>query len=139
MAQRTVKGLKSFITRCINQEPDGNFCYYNMWPRLNIKDEEVLADLQKYVNKKHIKYLFIVDNVEEARPQRTGEEPEFYRPITYMRVFSKNPYQSNTFVIAFWGTSWGDEWQLDKILEGLKDFPEYSTIIRLEEEKDGRN
>ena len=130
---KTIRGFKMFTTKCINEEPEGNYCWYNIWPEVEVTDE-LLDELQKYVDKKHIQYLFIVNNVEEARPQRSGMEPEFYRPTSMMRYFSENRYQNNTFFISFWGENWFEEksWDLDKILEGMKDFPEYSTIIRLE-------
>ena len=133
MNKNKIIRLKKFITRCINEEPNGNFCYYNINLKLDINNEEIIKNLQDYVNKKHIKYLFIVDNVEEARPQRTGKEPSFYRPTSYMNIFSKNEFQNNTFIIAFWGKSWGDEWKLNEIMEGMKCFPKYSNIIKLEE------
>ena len=129
---RTIKGLKRFITENIHEEPDGNFCWYNMWPKIDVEDNTVIEDLQAYVNKKNIKYMFVVSNIEETRPQRTGEEPEFYRPSSEMRVFSKCEEHNNTFVIAFWGKCWGEDWNLDKILEGMEDFPAYAKTIRLE-------
>lgn len=129
---RTVKALKQFITKNIHSEPDGNFCWYNLWPKVDVTDQAVIDDLQKYVDKRHIKYMFIVSNVEESRPQRTGEEPEFYRPASCMRVFSRCSDHNNTFVIAFWGNCWGEPWNLERILEGMKDFPEYAEIVRLE-------
>ncbi len=132
MNPRTIKGLKRFITECMHEEPDGNFCYYNLWPKIDVHDGNIINELQRYVNKRGIKYLFLVDNIEEARPQRTGGEPEFYRPTSEMRVFSKHPDHNNTFAIAFWGKSWGEDWKLNDILEGMKDFPDYAEIIRLE-------
>lgn len=129
---RTIRAVKQFITRNINMEPDGNFCWINIWPKIDLKDETVIKDLQDYVNKKNIKYMFVVNNVEESRPQRTGQEPEFYRPCSMMRVFSKCTDHNNSFFIAFWGQSWGEDWNLDKILEGMEDFPDYAEIVRLE-------
>ena len=117
----------------MHEEPGGNYCWYNVFPRFDITDA-LLEDLQRYIDKKHIQYLFIVDNVEEARPQRSAEEPAFYRPNSEWHFFSKCSEHNNAFLIAFWGENWIEEkpWDLDKILEGMKDFPEYSTIIRLE-------
>ena len=133
---KSIKGLKQFITKCINEEPNGNYCWYNFWPKLTIT-KELIDNLQKYVDKKRIQYFFIINNVEEARPQRSATEPEFYRPTSLAHYFSKCCDWNNSFIIAFWGNNWVEDnpWDLNKILEGMKDFPDYSSIILLKASK----
>ena len=79
--------IKTFFTRTHNKDNTTPYAWYNtQYKKLN---EEQINKLKEYCfNKKFIRCLFVVNNIEETRPQRTwGSMPEWFRPNSMFHSF----------------------------------------------------
>lgn len=120
--------IKTFFTKTYNEENTTPYAWYNtQYKKLN---EDQINKLKKYCfNKKFIRCLFIVNNIEETRPQRTwGSMPEWFRPNSMFHSFHNSPVD-NSFVFAIYYTA--ETWTYytaEKILNSIESFPDKCEV-----------
>lgn len=118
--------IKSFFTKTYNKDDTTPYAWYNtQYKKLN---EEQINKLKEYCfNKKFIRCLFIVNNIEETRPQRTwGSMPEWFRPNSMFHSFHNSPVD-NSFVFVIYYTDWTD-YTTNEILNSIESFPNKCKI-----------
>lgn len=125
--------VKSFISKCYNQDDGIPYCWYNL---NRIIDSEDIKSLQNYLNnRKELEYLLIASGIEETRPQRTVcTLPEFFRPSSYICYYDEHK-RNNTFIFAI--SKSNPEWMEyeEKDIINLKnEFPDKATITILKKD-----
>lgn len=119
--------IKSFFTKTYNKDDTTPYAWYNtQYKKLN---EEQINKLKEYCfNKKFIRCLFIVNNIEETRPQRTwGSMPEWFRPNSMFHSFHNSPVD-NSFIFIIYNNELGNSITYDEVEEALKSFPDKCNI-----------
>lgn len=121
--------IKTFFTRCYNEDDSIPYAWYNTQYCLLTKEQK--QKLFSYLVKNDfIKYMFIVDNIEVVRPQRTwGNTPEWFRPASMWHTFHNIPV-NNSFIFLMYNNEWGNDIKVAKLKKAIIDsFPNKCDII----------
>lgn len=121
--------IKAFFTKTYNKDDSVPYAWYNT--EYCILTEEQKQKLFSYLVKNDfIKYMFIVDNIEVARPQRTwGNTPEWFRPASMWHDFHNTPV-NNSFIFLVYNNEWGNDIKVTKLKKAIIDsFPNKCDII----------
>ena len=122
--------IKYFLTKTYNEDNTVPFAWINT--EHYILNKEDIFDLLKYVQKKQfINQIFIVNNIEVTRPQRTwGTMPDWFRPTSWYNTFDDN-HHTNSFIFAIYNNEWGNEILEVEIKNSLESFPKKCKIVRI--------
>ena len=120
--QDITSNIKRFFTKSYNEDNSIPYAWYNI--QYFILSKEQKQKLCDYVIKnKFVRYLFIVNNIEETRPQRTwGSTPEWFRPNSMWKYFN-DVNSCNSFIFVVYNTSWGNDIKVEQIKKAIKSFP----------------
>ena len=82
--------IKTFFTKTYNKDDSVPYAWYNTeYCVLTLEQKQKLYNY--LIKNDFIKYMFIVDNIEVARPQRTwGDTPEWFRPASMWHTLRIN-------------------------------------------------
>lgn len=120
--------IKSFFTKTYNKDNSVPYAWYNT--QYCILNKEQKQKLYNYlIENDYIKYMFIADNVEVTRPQRTwGNTPEWFRPASMWHDFHNAPV-SNSFIFIIYNNEWGDDIKVSKLKKAIRSFPNKCNVI----------
>jgi len=129
--EKETRKITNYFNRVYKNDNTISYAWYNTDTfKLSAKGIE---ELRNYIQKHpYIKDIFVVNNIEQTRPQRTwcGDMPEWFRPTSPCHYF-QNTDVDNSFVFIIYNKNFTE----DEILNAFKCFPENVEIVRIKEEE----
>ena len=128
--EKETKKITNYFNRVYKNDNTISYAWYNTDTfKLSAKG---IKELEEYHKKRpYIRDIFVVNNIEQTRPQRTGGDmPEWFRPTSPVHSFHDVDVD-NSFIFIVYNKDFTEK----EILEAFKCFPKKVDIIRINEEK----
>lgn len=124
--EKETKKITNYFNRVYKNDNTISYAWYNTD---NFKlSGKGIKELEEYHKKRpYIRDIFVVNNIEQTRPQRTGGDmPEGFRPTSPVHRFHDVDVD-NSFIFIVYNKDFAEK----EMLEAFKCFPKKVNIIRI--------